>query len=153
MRRSSVSSRQILHPEAGLLDKVFGPALGAASRSTHFVSSTVQSALDAVLHPGRTIEAAGVAMGGVGSLVMELLKAPDPKSPLKGQFGVQKRVAWSEPVSLDAIKSIGKMSDAKVNDVLVAGMAGALAPLPGPERCGRGRHLDAGDGAGRSPAA
>ena len=108
------------------MDKVFGPALGAASRSTHFVSSTVQSALDAVLHPGRTIEAAGVAMGGVGSLVMELLKAPDPKSPLKGQFGVQKRVAWSEPVSLDAIKSIGKMSDAKVNDVLVAGMAGAL---------------------------
>ena len=26
---------ETLHPEAGLLDKVFGPALGAASRSTH----------------------------------------------------------------------------------------------------------------------
>ena len=58
--------------------------------------------------------------------MMKLLKAPDPKSPLKGQFGVQKRVAWSEPVSLDTIKNIGKMSDAKVNNVSVAGMAGAL---------------------------
>jgi WS/DGAT/MGAT family acyltransferase len=114
------------HPEAGLLDKMFGPALNAANRSTHLVGSTVQSALDAVLHPGRTIEAAGVVLGGVGSLVADVLKMPDPKSPIKGEFGVQKRVAWSEPVALDAIKAIGKMADAKVNDVLVAGMAGAL---------------------------
>ncbi len=39
---------------------------------------------------------------------------------------MQKRVAWSEPVAIADIKAIGTPSGAKINDVLVAGMTGAL---------------------------
>jgi WS/DGAT/MGAT family acyltransferase len=64
--------------------------------------------------------------GGAGMLVGELLRADDPPSPLKGEFALGKHVAWSQPVAIRDIKAIGKRYDAKVNDVLVAGMTGAL---------------------------
>ena len=64
--------------------------------------------------------------GGAGMLVGELLRADDPPSPLKGEFALGKRVAWSEPIAVRDIKAIGDRYDAKVNDVLVAAMTGAL---------------------------
>jgi diacylglycerol O-acyltransferase / wax synthase len=64
--------------------------------------------------------------GGAGMLVSELLRSDDPPSPLKGDFALGKRVAWSQPVPIRDIKAIGKRFDAKVNDVLVAAMSGAL---------------------------
>jgi WS/DGAT/MGAT family acyltransferase len=72
------------------------------------------------------MDKAKVVLAGAGMLVGELLKTDDPQSPLKGEFGLKKRVAWSEPVSVDDVKFIGARYGAKVNDVLVAGMAGAL---------------------------
>jgi diacylglycerol O-acyltransferase len=63
---------------------------------------------------------------GAGMLVGELLRADDPPSPLKGEFALGKRVAWSKPVAIRDIKVIGKRYDAKANDVLVAAMTGAL---------------------------
>jgi WS/DGAT/MGAT family acyltransferase len=64
--------------------------------------------------------------GGAGMLVGELLRADDPPSPFKGDFAPGKRVAWSEPVALRDVKAIGKRHGAKVNDVLVAAVTGAL---------------------------
>ena len=65
-------------------------------------------------------------VGGAGMLASELLRADDPPSPLKGDFALGKRVAWSQPIAIRDIKAIGKRYDAKVNDVLVAAMTGAL---------------------------
>ena len=88
--------------------------------------ATAGSAIDSVAHPQHVIDKAKVILEGAGMLAAELLKAPDPQSPLKGAFGMRKRVAWSEPVAIEDIKAIGAPSGAKVNDVLVAGMTGAL---------------------------
>jgi WS/DGAT/MGAT family acyltransferase len=70
-------------------------------------------------------DATGFA-AGAGMLVGELLRADDPPSPLKGDFALGKSVAWSKPVAIRDIKAIGRRYDAKVNDVLVAAMTGAL---------------------------
>ena len=59
-------------------------------------------------------------------LIAEVLKWPDPQSPLKGEFGMRKHVAWSKPVAIKDVKLIGAQHGAKVNDVLVAAMTGAL---------------------------
>jgi len=64
--------------------------------------------------------------GGAGMLVGELLRKDDPPSPLKGEFAPAKRVAWSQPFPISDIKAIGLRHGAKVNDVLVAAMTGAL---------------------------
>ena len=114
------------HLEAGLLDRLLGPALQSVDRSAQAVVGAVESGIDLVRHPGRLVEMAGKLAGGTGALVGELLKPADPRSPLKGEFGLRKRVAWSEPVSIEEVKAIGRRCDAKVNDVLVAAMSAAL---------------------------
>ena len=64
--------------------------------------------------------------GGIGVLAGELLKPDDPPSPLKGEFGRRQRVAWSHPLPLERVKAVAACAHAKVNDVLVAALAGAL---------------------------
>jgi len=80
-------------------------------------------AIDLIAEAAR--DAAGLA-AGAGMLLREVLRPDDPPSPLKGDFALGKRVAWSQPVAVRDIKAIGKRYDAKVNDVLVAAMTGAL---------------------------
>ena len=112
--------------ESGLLDRLLAQALGTIGWSTKAVLSTVDAAVGAFNNPQKAMEKAQIVLAGAGMLVGELLKAPDPESPLKGEFGMKKRVAWSDPVALDDVKEIGKRYGAKVNDVLAAGMTGAL---------------------------
>ncbi|HJW11671.1 MAG TPA: WS/DGAT domain-containing protein, partial [Albitalea sp.] len=86
----------------------------------------LDAAFDLVTHPQRVVAQAATVLEGAGMLVNELLKWPDPPSPLKGEFGAAKHVAWSQPVAISDVKAIGAASGAKVNDVLVAAMTGAL---------------------------
>jgi diacylglycerol O-acyltransferase len=101
-------------------------AWATVERSARSALATAGSAVDAVTQPQQLIDKAAVVLAGAGMLVAELLKWPDPRSPLKGDFGVRKHVAWSRPVAIDDVKAIGAASGAKVNDVLVACMTGAL---------------------------
>jgi diacylglycerol O-acyltransferase len=82
--------------------------------------------VDAIAHPQRTLEKLDLVIGGTSMLLSELAKPDDPKSPFKGEFGLRKRVAWSTPVAIEDVKVIGAPLGAKVNDVLVAAMTGAL---------------------------
>ncbi len=82
--------------------------------------------VDAVAHPQRTLEKLDLVLGGAGVLLGELAKPADPKSPFKGDFGLRKHVAWSTPVAIADVKAIGAPLGAKINDVLVAAMTGAL---------------------------
>jgi diacylglycerol O-acyltransferase len=70
--------------------------------------------------------AVALAASEAGAVLSELIKWPDPRSPFKGDFGPRKSVAWSLPVPIEDIKAIGAPTGAKVNDVLVAALAGAL---------------------------
>ena len=83
-------------------------------------------AVEAVADPQRALEKLDLVLGGAGVLLSELLKPADPKSPFKGDFGLRKHVAWSTPVAIADVKAIGAPLGAKVNDVLVAAMTGAL---------------------------
>jgi len=51
----------------------------------------------------------------------------DPNTPFKGKLSVRKRVAWTDPMELSKIKSVGKaISTTTLNDVLVATVTGAM---------------------------
>jgi len=113
-------------PEAGLLERVFAPAWSRVGNSVDDLRALTRAAVAAARHPEQVLEKAAVVLAGGATLVADLLRIDDPPSPFKGEFGLGKRVAWSEPVSLDDVKSIGAPSGAKINDVLVAGMTGAL---------------------------
>jgi diacylglycerol O-acyltransferase / wax synthase len=105
---------------------VLVPALDTIERAARSALAMAGSAVDVVTHPRQAIDKAALVLGGAGMLLSELLKSPDPQSPLKGEFGMRKHVAWSEPVAIKDVKAIGAQYGAKVNDVLVAAMTGAL---------------------------
>lgn len=76
--------------------------------------------------PARVVDAAKQAASQALTLGRLLLLPPDSKSLLKGELGVQKRAAWSGAVPVVTVKSIASALGAKINDVLVACVAGAL---------------------------
>jgi WS/DGAT/MGAT family acyltransferase len=121
-RPARAPARRSAGAEPGLLERVFAPALGAVEDARALAAAAV----DAARHPEQVLKKAGLVLAGAGTLAVDLLRLPDPPSPLKGEFGLGKAVAWSEPVSIDDVKAIGAPFGAKVNDVLVAGMTGAL---------------------------
>ncbi len=56
-----------------------------------------------------------------------MLMSSDPNTAFKGKLGVRKRVAWTEPMPLDKIKTVGRaISTATLNDVLIATVTGAM---------------------------
>jgi diacylglycerol O-acyltransferase / wax synthase len=102
------------------------PAPGVLAPVTQLVRAVVHEALAEWAHPGHFAALAQRAWQGAETVGHALLMPADPLTPFKGALGVRKHVAWSTPVSLAVVKRIGKRFDAKVNDVLIAAMTGAL---------------------------
>lgn len=100
--------------------------LSSMERASRDVLELADTVYDAATHPLQTLEKATALASGAGMLVGELLKKDDPQSPLKGDFSMRKLVSWTEPVAVKDVKTIGAPYGAKVNDVLVAAMTGAL---------------------------
>jgi WS/DGAT/MGAT family acyltransferase len=102
----------------------FYDAFLEGARQTAGTAATQVRALQA--DPSRLVD--GVRLGGQATETVArlLLMSPDPPTPLKGPLGVAKRVAWSEAIELDRIKTIGRAVGATVNDVLLAALSGAL---------------------------
>jgi len=61
-----------------------------------------------------------------GAFARLVARPPDPKTKFKGELGVPKRVAWSEPVPVSLVKEVGKQLGGTINDVLVSAMTGGL---------------------------
>ena len=68
----------------------------------------------------------GGFLGQLTGLFRFLTLSGDPDSPLRRPLGGQKRVAWSEAIPLDFVKSIARARGHHVADVLLAAVAGAL---------------------------
>ncbi len=63
---------------------------------------------------------------GAAAVRRIVLRGNDPETALRGELGIEKRAAWSDPLPLDDVKQVGKATGTTVNDVLLAAMAGAL---------------------------
>ncbi|MBW1894800.1 MAG: wax ester/triacylglycerol synthase family O-acyltransferase [Deltaproteobacteria bacterium] len=60
-------------------------------------------------------------------LAKHTIMKSDPNTAFKGKLGVRKHVAWTEPMSLDKIKKVGRaINTATLNDVLIATVTGAM---------------------------
>lgn len=70
-------------------------------------------------------ERASRAASEARTLARLLALPADHPSALKGDLGPTKRAAWSRPIDLERVRAIGARTEAKVNDVLIAAVAGA----------------------------
>jgi WS/DGAT/MGAT family acyltransferase len=66
------------------------------------------------------------ALGATRAIGRILGSANEPRTPFKGELGIDKKVAWTRRLSLDEVRAIGKALGGTVNDVLNTAMAGGL---------------------------
>jgi diacylglycerol O-acyltransferase len=66
------------------------------------------------------------SMASLSAFTRLVLRLPDPSTIYKGPLVVPKRVAWSEPISIDDVKEVGRALKGTVNDVLLSAMTGGL---------------------------
>ena len=89
-------------------------------------STAIRQAGEIALDPRHASRLAGAVVRDGTTVVRLLLTPADAATALKGEPGVSRRVAWTEPMSLPRIKRIAHSNKATVNDVLLAAVSGAL---------------------------
>ena len=80
--------------------------------------------LDVKVFPRLTLVIATLLQGS--QILRKILLSRNPRTVLSGRVSPDKRVVWSAPISLDRVKAVGRATGTTVNDVLAAGLAGAL---------------------------
>ena len=125
------------HPEQDhdwLSDAVIKPLTDLTVKAIAMYGDGVGKSMDMLSHPGQPL-LSGMGMGKdmartgmkvVGDVAALAVMADDSPTLLKGKPNGKKMVAWSEPLSLEQVKTIGKGLGCTVNDVLLACVAGAL---------------------------
>ena len=73
-----------------------------------------------------SVDAARMAYQVINDLAALALMPDDSVTSLKGQPGLQKRVAWCAPLPLAEVKAVGRALNCSVNDVLLSCVAGAI---------------------------
>jgi diacylglycerol O-acyltransferase / wax synthase len=110
-----------------LADAVMKPLTDMAAKAVAMSCGGVAKSMKVLAHPQQgTLDAARVGYQVVSDAAAMLLMPDDSPTRLKGKPIGSKRVAWGEPLPLDAVKAIGKALGCSVNDVLLACVAGAI---------------------------
>lgn len=104
----------------GLWPQIFGRLVGGGAE---WLEKGLQLALQ---RPAATVNLLGDALGMAGELAHLAALPADPATRLKQPLSGVRHVAWAPPVSLQEVKTIGKVLGCTVNDVLVSSLAGAL---------------------------
>jgi WS/DGAT/MGAT family acyltransferase len=110
------------HLLPGMVRGAMKTVQGTVSAGRRLLSESTQSLMNPS-HALRRVKQ-GLSFGAALSKFLSLPR--DSDTPLKGELGVAQRATWSEPLDLARIKRLGHVVDAKVNDVLLGAVAGAL---------------------------
>lgn len=90
------------------------------------LSAVWHEALDLVEHPLRVADLATTVLADAAAVAKLALMPADHKTSLRGTAGMEKAVTWSDPIALPRIKAAGHHAGATVNDIILAGVSGAL---------------------------
>ncbi len=113
-------------PPRGLLESLVAPARGVLSTAVGAAGAVAHESIEVATHPSHLLDLASAARDDADALAGILLESADPPTPLKGEMGVAKRVAWSTPLPLDDVKAMSHATGTTVNDIALTAMAGAL---------------------------
>ncbi len=119
LRQAGRLGRFALRNPVGAGDSVVAAARAAGAG----IATTMRSVLPG---GGSLVDVLSAAPGDVDTARKLLLGTRNDVTIWTGTAGSDKAVAWSDPVSLTAVKTVAKANNCTVNDVLVATVAGAL---------------------------
>lgn len=131
----SVADTDAKGPQPGTLEE----SVPTGDKTRHRAAkSLVGKGLGLLTHPRRAANLARSGAEAVITLGELVLLPPDSNPAFRGELGMTKRAAWSDPISLQDVKLIGRRLGGTVNDVLLSAMTGALRRYLGD----RGQSLD-----------
>jgi WS/DGAT/MGAT family acyltransferase len=110
----------------GLLAQLFEPVAGAASGALRLSGDVLEQYLALLRNPQKVIDYARIAGSVAGEVALLATMPDDSRTRFKGVAGVEKAVAWTEPLPLDEVKAVSRVLECSVNDVLLSTVAGAL---------------------------
>jgi WS/DGAT/MGAT family acyltransferase len=113
-------------PARGVLGSLVAPARAVLSTAVGAAGAVAHESIEVATHPSHLLDLASTVREDADALAGILLESADPATPLKGEMGVAKRVAWSSPLPLDEVKAMGHATGTTVNDIALTAMAGAL---------------------------
>jgi WS/DGAT/MGAT family acyltransferase len=119
----------------GVLERLLEPTHGGLQKLLAAGEKTWGKIAGMLADPSVAAEFAREGSEITRELAIAITLPDDPITAFKGPLGVDKRVAWAEPLPLDEVKTLGRALGCTVNDVLLASASGAL----------RGYLRDAGD--------
>jgi diacylglycerol O-acyltransferase len=118
------------HDGDWLTRAVVEPLTEFAVRAIGIYGDRVVKSIDALAHPTQPllgyVDLAKAGVQVVSDVAALALMPDDSPTLLKGKPAGRKRVAWSEPIPLDAVKAVGKALACSINDVLLACASGAI---------------------------
>jgi len=103
-----------------------GPSYTGLGTGYRIATRLAGKSLALLTHPQRVADLTRTGAEAVTTLGELILAPPDSNPVLRGELSVTKRAAWSEPVPLGDVKTIGRRLGGTVNDVLLTAMTGAL---------------------------
>lgn len=110
----------------GPLGALIAPAKTAASVTVGATGALAHESVEIARHPSHLLDLAATAREDIGAVAKVLGLSDDPQTPLKGEMGIAKGVAWSAPIPLDEVRTMGHETASTINDIVLTAVAGAL---------------------------
>jgi WS/DGAT/MGAT family acyltransferase len=105
------------------LASVPGEAISATRKLT---GTVVHESMDSLAHPDHLRELVGNARRDASTAAKLLASPADAPTGLRAPLTGTRRVAWSEPFSLDEVRDASHRRQVTINDMLVTALAAAL---------------------------
>ena len=105
------------------LPEVVNDAVYSVGRVT---ARMVDKTLETLTDPARAAQMVTEGAKGTGVLARIATMSADPETIFKGDLVTAKRCAWSKVMPLADVKAFSKSKGATINDVLLAGVTGAI---------------------------
>ena len=110
----------------GPLGALTGATRGAVSAVTGAAGALAHESLEVTKHPSHLLDLAAATRKDADALAKVLLRGNDPQTALKGEMGVAKGVAWSTPIPLGQVRTLGHETGTTINDVVMTAVTGAF---------------------------
>ncbi len=108
------------------LASLLAPLSGVLGSARKFGAALVAKGAQLWSEPAQAVALASEGTAFTAEIAKLALMPTDSPTRFKGVPGVAKRVAWTDPLPLADVKTIGRALGASVNDVLLSCVAGAL---------------------------
>lgn len=107
-------------------DPADGPLARGLTMAMRMGSVLIEKGAGIWHDPAKALAFAQQGSAFTEELAKLVLMGEDSRTRFKGQPGVDKRVAWADPIALSEVKAVGRALDCSINDVLLSSVAGAL---------------------------